>query len=177
METTTSNWVIDPTHSEVHFKVKHLVITTVTGSFKQFSGSAEAGDDFSNASISFEADVASIDTNNEQRDAHLRSADFFETDKFPKLTFKSTSFTKKSDDAYELTGDLTIKDATRPITLAVEYSGIATDPWGNVKAGFELSGKLNRKDFGLTWNAITEAGGALVSEEVKLVANVQLVKQ
>lgn len=177
METTTSNWVIDPSHSEVHFKVKHLVITTVTGSFKQFSGSAQAGDDFTNAAISFEADVASIDTNNEQRDGHLRSADFFETDKFPKLTFKSTSFTKKSDDAYELVGDLTIKDATQPVTLAVEYSGIAKDPYGNVKAGFELTGKLNRKDFGLTWNAITEAGGALVSEEVKIVASVQLVKQ
>lgn len=173
-----TNWVIDPAHSEVHFKVKHLVITTVTGSFGEFSGKVEAEDDnFSNATIEFEANINSIHTNNEQRDAHLKSADFFEAEKFPKLTFKSTRFAKKSDDEFELEGNLTIKDITKLVKLEVEYSGIAKDPWGNTKAGFELKGRINRKDFGLTWNALTEAGGAVVSDEVKLAINVQLVKQ
>ena len=174
---STTNWAIDASHSEMQFKVKHLVITTVTGNFKEFSGTVVAGDTFENAKINFEANVDSINTNSEQRDGHLKSGDFFETEKYPKLTFSSTGFTKKSDEAYELHGDLTIKDETRPVTLAVEYNGIAKDPWGNVKAGFEVNGKINRKDFGLNWNALTEAGGALVSEEVKLHANIQLVQQ
>lgn len=173
----TTNWVIDGSHSEIQFKVKHMVITTVTGSFTEFNGGAEAADDFENASISFEANVNSISTNSEQRDAHLKGADFFEADKFPKLTFKSTKFVNKGDDQFELVGDLTIKDVTKSIKLDVEYGGTAKDPWGNTKAGFELKGKINRKDFGLTWNALTEAGGALVSEEVRLEANLQLVKQ
>jgi len=173
----TSTWAIDASHSEIQFKVKHLVITTVTGNFKEFSGSVEAGDSFENATISFEANVNSIDTNSEQRDGHLKSADFFDAEQFSTLSFTSTEFKKKSDDEFSLTGDLTIKGTTLPVTLAVEYGGTATDPWGNVKAGFELTGKINRKDFGLSWNAITEAGSALVSEEVKLIANIQLVKQ
>ncbi|MBB6002250.1 YceI family protein [Arcicella rosea] len=173
---TNATWAIDPSHSEIQFKVKHLVITTVTGNFKEFSGSVEAGDDFDGASIAFEANIASINTNSEQRDGHLKSADFFDAEKFPTLSFKSTSFTKDGDD-FELVGNLTIKGVTLPVTLEVEYNGTATDPWGNVKAGFELKGKINRKDFGLAWNAITEAGSALVSEEVKLIANIQLVKQ
>ena len=174
----TSTWAIDPSHSEIQFKVKHLVITTVTGNFKEFSGSLEGNnDDFAGASISFEAQTASISTNSEQRDEHLKSADFFDAEQFPTLTFQSTTFTKKGDEEYSLTGNLTLKGVTLPIDLEVEYNGTATDPWGNVKAGFELKGKLNRKDFGLTWNAPTEAGGVLVSEEVKLIANIQLVKQ
>ncbi len=172
----TTNWIIDASHSEIQFKVKHLVITTVTGSFTEFSGAVEAGDTFENANISFEANTASISTNSEQRDGHLKSGDFFDTEKFPKLSFKSTKFSKKGD-GFELTGDLTIKDVTNTVTLAVEYGGTAKDPWGNTKAGFEVTGKINRKDFGLTWNAPTEAGGVLVSDEVKLIANVQLLKQ
>jgi len=172
----TTNWVIDASHSEVQFKVKHLVITTVTGSFNEFSGTVEAGDTFENAKISFEANTASISTNSEQRDGHLKSGDFFDVEKFPKLSFKGTKFTKK-DNGFELIGDLTIKDVTNSVTLAVEYGGTANDPWGNTKAGFEVSGKINRKDFGLTWNAPTEAGGVLVSDEVKLIANIQLLKQ
>ncbi|MDR6562108.1 MULTISPECIES: YceI family protein [unclassified Arcicella] len=174
---STTIWAIDPSHSEVQFKVKHLVITTVTGHFKEFSGTVEAGDDFEDAKISFEAKVDSISTNSEQRDGHLKSADFFEVEKYPTLSFTSTKFTKKDDDEFELVGDLTIKGVTNPVKLAVEYGGTATDPWGNVKAGFELTAKINRKDFGLTWNAPTEAGGVLVSEEVKLIANIQLLKQ
>lgn len=172
----TTNWIIDASHSEIQFKVKHLVITTVTGSFTEFSGAIEAGDTFENANISFEANTASISTNSEQRDGHLKSGDFFDAEKFPKLSFKSTKFSKKGD-GFELTGDLTIKDVTNAVTLAVEYGGTAKDPWGNTKAGFEVTGKINRKDFGLTWNAPTEAGGVLVSDEVKLIANVQLLKQ
>jgi polyisoprenoid-binding protein YceI len=172
-----TTWAIDASHSEIQFKVKHLVITTVTGSFNEFSGSVTAEEGFENANISFEANVASINTNSEQRDGHLKSADFFDAEQFPTLSFTSTTFSKNADDEFSLTGDLTIKGTTLPVTLSVEYGGTATDPWGNVKAGFELTGKINRKDFGLTWNAITETGGALVSEEVKLVANVQLVKQ
>ena len=174
---STTNWAIDASHSEMQFKVKHLVITTVTGNFKEFSGTVVAGDTFENAQINFEANVDSINTNSEQRDGHLKSGDFFEAEKYPKLTFTSTGFTKKSEEEYEMHGDLTIKDVTKPVTLAVEYNGIAKDPWGNVKAGFEVNGKINRKDFGLNWNALTEAGGALVSEEVKLHANIQLVQQ
>jgi len=171
-----STWAIDPSHSEIQFKVKHLVITTVTGNFKEFKGSVEANDDFDGANINFEASVSSINTNSEQRDEHLKSADFFDAEQFPTLSFQSTAFTKNNE-TYNLMGNLTLKGITLPINLAVEYNGIATDPWGNVKAGFELTGKLNRKDYGLSWNTITEAGGALVSEEVKLIANIQLVKQ
>ncbi len=173
----TTTWALDPTHSEIQFKVKHLMITTVTGSFKSFTAAATTdSEDFSNATISFSADIASVDTGNEQRDGHLQGADFFDAEKFPTLSFASASFTKK-DDVYALTGDLTIKDVTKPVTLAVEFGGVAKDPWGNTKAGFTLSGKINRKDFGLTWNAATETGGVLVSEEVKILAEIQLVQQ
>jgi len=174
---TTTNWTIDPAHSEIQFKVKHMVITTVTGSFTEFNGNAESADDFENASISFEANVNSITTNNEQRDGHLKSADFFEAEKYPKLTFVSSKFSNKGDDKFELTGDLTIKGITKPVGLTVEYTGTVKDPYGQTKAGFELRGKINRKDFGLTWSALTEAGGALVSDEVRLEANLQLVKK
>jgi polyisoprenoid-binding protein YceI len=173
-----STYKIDAAHSEITFKVKHLMITNVTGSFTKFDAAMEsASADFNDAKISFEADTNSISTNNEQRDGHLKSDDFFAADKFPKLSFTSKSFTKKSDDEYTLTGDLTIRDHTKTIELAVEYGGTATDPYGQVKSGFEISGKINRKDFGLTWGAITEAGGVVVSDEVKLHLSVQMIKQ
>ena len=172
-----TKWGLDPTHSEIHFKVKHLMITTVTGSFNSFTVSAETeNNDFSGAKISFSADTASVDTGNEQRDGHLKSADFFDAEKFPKMYFTSTGYAKKGDE-YVLTGDLTIKEVTKAVTLNVEFGGVAKDPWGNTKAGFTLSGKINRKDFGLNWNAVTEAGGVLVSEEVKILAEIQLVEQ
>lgn len=172
-----TKWSIDPAHSEVHFKIKHLVITTVTGGFNTFSGDVEASDNFETLNATFTADVNSISTNSEQRDGHLKSADFFDVEKFPKLTFVSKSITKKGEGEFDLLGDLTIKDVTKSITLATNYEGTATDPWGNVKAGFEVSGKINRQEFGLVWGALTEAGGALVGDEVKLIANIQLVKQ
>ncbi|MCA6441611.1 MAG: YceI family protein [Sediminibacterium sp.] len=173
-----ATYKIDPMHSEITFKVKHLMITNVTGSFQQFDATMESNeDDFSDAKIQFEADVNSISTNNEQRDGHLKGADFFAAEEFPKLQFSSTSFTKKSADTYSLKGDLTIKGITKPVELTVEYGGNMTDFYGQNKAGFEISGKINRSDFGLTWSAVTEAGGVVVSEEVKLHLAVQMVKQ
>lgn len=173
----TTKWTVDPTHSEVGFKVKHMMFTNVSGRFGTFNGSAETeGDSFENAKIDFEADVTSIDTNNADRDNHLRSGDFFDAEQFPKLTFSATEMKKDGDD-YKISGDLTLHGVTKPVTLNVEYGGIAKDPWGNEKAGFSINGKLNRKDFGLTWNAALETGGVLVSEEVKLNIELQLVKQ
>jgi len=172
-----TNWIIDPTHSEVHFKVKHLVISTVTGTFKSFAGSMESeNEDFQGAAIEFTLDVDSIDTNQEQRDGHLKSADFFDAAQFPKISFKSTSFKKVGDD-YELSGDLTVKNVSKPVKLNVEYGGRATDFYGNDKAGFEVSGKISRKEFGLTWDGITEAGAIVVGDEIKLQINVQFAKQ
>ncbi len=173
----TTKWVIDPMHSEVQFKVKHLVISTVTGSFKNFSGEASSeGEDFENANISFNMDVNSIDTNQAQRDAHLRSADFFDSELYPEIKFKSVSFKKIKDDQYKLLGELTMKGVTKPVELEAEYGGTAKDAYGNNKFGFEVTGKINRKEFGLTYNALTEAGGLALGEDIKLSANVQLSK-
>src|ERR1700739_2253098 len=179
METqVATKWSIAPMHSEVQFKVKHLVISTVTGSFQNFQGSVETeGEDFNNAKINFRLDVNSVDTNQEQRDTHLKSPDFFNAEQYPHITFESTSVSKESDENYKLTGNLTIKDVTKPVTLEVEHGGIATDFYGNTKAGFEIEGKINRKEFGLTWDGITEAGSIVVSEDIKLHASIQLAKQ
>jgi len=168
---------IDPNHSEVQFKVKHLVITTVTGHFKKFEGSMQAEkEDFSDAKINFSADVNSIDTNNEQRDGHLKSDDFFNAEKYPAITFSSKELKKVSAGNYKLTGDLTIRNITKSIELNVEYAGTAVDPWGNTKVGFEITGTVNRFDYELKWNVLTEAGGAMVSADIKLALNIQLVK-
>lgn len=172
-----TTWVLDPTHSELQFKVKHLMITTVTGSLKSLTGSVNSSsDDFENAEVKFEAETGSIDTGNTDRDNHLKSGDFFDADQFPKITFESASLEKDGDD-YTLKGNLTIKDITKPVKINVEFGGIATDPWGNTKAGFTISGKINRTDFGLSWNAALETGGVMVSEEVKILGELQFVKQ
>jgi polyisoprenoid-binding protein YceI len=177
-QNTMSTYKIDAAHSDITFKVKHLMITNVTGSFTKFDATMESeAPDFSDAKISFEADTASITTHSEQRDQHLQGDDFFAAEKFPKITFKSKSLTKKDVTEYTLTGDLTIRDVTKTIELAVEYGGTMTDPYGQVKAGFDVSGKINRKDFGLTWGAVTEAGGVVVSDDVKLHGSVQMIKQ
>jgi polyisoprenoid-binding protein YceI len=174
---TSTKWVIDPMHSEVRFKVRHLVISSVTGSFKSFDGGAESvNEDFSDARIDFSLDTDSIDTNQEQRDVHLKSAEFFDAEKFPHLTFSSTSFTKEAE-GYNLKGNLTVKNITRQVSLTVEYGGTAGDFYGNTKAGFEISGKINRKEFGLIWEGITEAGSVVVGEDVTLMISVQLIKQ
>lgn len=171
--TKKTTWKIDTTHSEINFKVKHMMISTVTGSFEKFDGKLEtANEDFKNAQFTFSAEVDSVNTNNKDRDTHLKSDDFFGAEKYPKLTFISKSF-----DGEKLVGDLTIKDVTKEITLDTEYNGTAVDPYGQTKAGFEMEGQVNRKDFGLTWNAITEAGSVVVSDKVKLIASLQFVKQ
>ena len=173
-----STYKIDAAHSEINFKVKHLMITNVTGTFKQFTATMESSTpDFSDAVIHFEADVNSISTNNEQRDGHLKSDDFFNAETFPKLTFSSKSLAKKTENNYLLTGDLTIRGITKTVSLNVEFGGIMTDPWGQQKAGFEINGSINRKDFDLKWTATTEAGGIVVSDEVKLQIAVQMIKQ
>jgi len=175
---SATKWVIDPMHSEVQFKVKHLVISTVTGFFKDFEGAMETeNDDFEDAEISFALNIDSIDTNQSQRDAHLKSAEFFDAEKYPKITFESTSFKKTGDDEFELVGDLTIKGITKPVKLVAEYGGSTQDFYGNTKAGFEVTGKINRKDFGLTYDPVTEAGSIVVGEEIKLIINVQFAKQ
>ncbi|PWN08183.1 YceI family protein [Rhodohalobacter mucosus] len=174
---TLTQWGIDTTHSEITFKVKHLVISTVTGKFKQFDASVETdNEDFENARIAFEAAIDSIDTGNEDRDNHLKSDDFFNAVEYPSLSFVSDSFTKVGDGLYRLTGDLTIRGNTRKVELDAEYGGTVVDPYGNTKAGFEVSGKINRKEFGLTWSAVTEAGNIVVSDDVKLNLNVQFTK-
>lgn len=173
-----TKWKADPAHSEITFKIKHLMISNVTGSFKTFEINVDTKDeDFLTAKVSVSVDAASIDTRNDQRDGHLKGADFFETEKFPHLAFASTKVEKVDDDSFDLFGDLTIKNVTKPVKLSVEYSGIAKDPWGNEKAGFTVTGKINRKDWGLNWNAALETGGVLVGDELKISAEVQLVKE
>ncbi len=174
---TTTKWGLDKAHSEIQFKAKHMMITTITGEFKNYEVSIETeDDDFTTAQISYTAEVASIDTGNEQRDGHLRTNDFFSPEQFPELTFVSTGMVKKSDDHYILNGNLTIRDITKSVSFETKFEGKVLDPWGNTKYGFTINGKINRKDFGLNWNVITEAGGILVGEEVKINASIQVVK-
>ena len=182
METTVltkTKWGIDPAHSEVAFKVKHLMITNVKGVFREYSANIiTAGNNFMTAEIDFTMNPASVDTGDEKRDGHIRSAEFFDVENYKQIIFKSTGCKKKNDgEHYELHGDLTIKGITKNIKLDVEFLGTMTDPWGNEKAGFSVNGKINRKDWGLNWNAALEAGGVLVSEEVKIACEVQLAKQ
>jgi len=164
-----TTWKIDPAHSEINFKVKHLVVSTVTGHFSKFDASIETSkEDFSDAKINFEADINSISTKNEQRDAHLKSADFFDAEKHPKISFVSKSVKKISDHEMRIIGNLSLRGITKEITLDVIYNGTVAGFGGTEVAGFEVRGKVNRFDFGLQWNAITEAGGVVVSNEVKI---------
>jgi polyisoprenoid-binding protein YceI len=174
-----STWKIDPSHSEVQFKIKHLMISTVTGAFTDFDATlacAAEGEDFNGGQVNFSAKIDSINTKNEQRDGHLKSADFFDAEKYPELSFTSSSLDLSGGEVV-LKGDLTIKDVTKPLTLRGDFGGVVVDGYGQTKAGFEVEGKLNRQDFGLTWSAVTEAGGVVVSDDVKLLLNVQFVKQ
>lgn len=174
METLVqTKWAIDPTHSEIGFKVKHMMISTVTGHFEKFDATVESeNDNFQNAAINFSAVIDSINTKNSDRDAHLKSDDFFNAAAFPEMKFVSKSFNGE-----QLIGDITIRDITKEIRLDVDYNGIAVDPYGQTKAGFEITGEINRKEFNLTWNAVTEAGSIVVADKVKLVLNVQFIKQ
>lgn len=170
---TKTKWSIDQSHSDVNFKVKHMMISTVTGHFSSYNATVEASeDDFSDMSLTAEIDIDSIHTKNEDRDGHLKSDDFFNAEQFPKMIFKSKSY-----DGEKLVGDLTIRDITKEIELDVDYNGTAVDPYGQTKAGFEITGSINRKEFGLSWSAVTEAGNVVVSDKVKLNIEAQFVKQ
>lgn len=172
-----TTWVIDPMHSDVQFKIKHLIISTVTGSFRQFEGRAVTEEnDFTNAKVYFTMDVKSIDTNQTQRDAHLQNGDFFAADLYPKIIFESTSFTKTTGNYYKMIGNLTLKGVTKPIELTVEYGGSQNSLQGVLKHGFEVSGIVNRSEFGMTWNVITDTGGLGLGEDIKLIANIQIAK-
>ena len=174
-ETTT--WVIDPMHSEVLFKIKHLVISTVTGSFRKFEGQAvTTGIDFNNAQVSFTIDVSSIDTNQSMRDQHLQNGDFFSADIYPTIDFVSTSFTKDGGNDFLMTGDLTMKGVTKEVKLNVEYGGSENNGHGQIKHGFEITGTINRKEFGMSWNKLTDTGGLGLGEDIKLIANIQVAE-
>lgn len=172
----TTKWNIDPTHSEVTFKVKHLMISTVTGSFNKFQGQAESEtDEFKEVkNVEFKVDVKSVDTNNEQRDEHLRSADFFAAEEQSEMIFTAESFNVNSE---KVQGELTIRNTTKPVTLDVDFGGVVVDPYGQTKAGLAVGGKISRKEFGLTWDAVTEAGSVVVSDQVRINVEVQFVKQ
>ena len=177
METAAkTKWVLDPAHSELTFKVKHMMIANVKGEFKNFSVEVDE-DDIFKSQLHVTVDTSSINTNSTDRDNHLKSADFFDVENHKELLFKSTSFKQKDDDNYELKGLLSIKDISKEVALEVEFGGINKDPWGNEKAGFSVEGKINRKDWGLNWNATLETGGGVVSEDVKISGEIQFVKQ
>ena len=173
----STQWKIDPMHSEINFKAKHMMITNVTGSFKSFRATAETdGEDFSNPTFEFEADIDSITTGVDDRDAHLKSDDFFNAEEYPVLKFKSTNVKKDGDDLV-IEGEMTIRDVTKPVTLNAEFGGIAQDPYGQTKAGLTVEGSINRKEFGLKWSAVTEAGNVVVSDKIRLHTEMQFVKQ
>ena len=176
---TRTKWVLDDTHSEVQFKIRHLMISTVTGQFNKFQATVETEqeDDFTTAKVYFSADINSISTNNEQRDAHLKSADFFDAENYPRLRFETERIEKLDDENYKIYGIITIKGVSEKIILNAEFGGVIQDPWGNARTGFSLSGKLNRSDFGLSFGLVSDAGGVGLANEVKILANVQLVKQ
>jgi polyisoprenoid-binding protein YceI len=171
-----TKWAIDTAHSEIQFKVKHMMLTQVTGQFTQFAGQVEMEEtQLETAQISFTADTASISTGNEQRDGHLRGEDFFNSEVYPQLLFTNGKIVN-STNGLILTGDMTIRDITNRVELPVEFGGLGVDPWGNQKLGFSINGKINRKDFGLVWNSALETGGVLVSDDVRIIAEIQLAK-
>ncbi len=171
-------WNIDAAHSEIGFKVRHMMITNVNGVFNSYTATMLVNAaDFSDAEISFEADIDSVNTRNEQRDSHLKSPEFFDMEKFPKVSFKSNSFTKTGDGQYAMKGNFNMHGVEKEISMNVEFTGTVVDPWGQVKAGFEITGTLNRSEFGLTWNATSEDGSIVLDEVIKLALNVQMIKQ
>ncbi|MBL0743718.1 YceI family protein [Chryseolinea lacunae] len=172
-----TTWSLDPTHSEVQFKVRHLMVSWVTGAFQKFEATVETeGDDIATASVTFKADLSSISTNNEQRDAHLRSGDFFDADNHPQVSFVSNKLEKVTDADYKMHGTLTMRGVSKPLTVNVDFGGIVKDPWGNTRAGFTMNGKLNRKDFGISFSMLSETGGVLLGDDVTLNANMEFVQ-
>jgi len=174
----TTKWILDPAHSVLGFRIKHLMISSVSGAFKNFRAEVKTNEtDFSSAQIDLTAEMESVYTNNEQRDAHLRESDFFEVKKYPELKFRSTKIEKAGNDTFALYGDLTLKGITKPVTLHVEYNRVAKDPWGGERAGFVITGKINRSEWGINFNGVLEKGGVLLSDEVRIDSELQLVKQ
>ena len=173
-----TKWILDPSHSEVQFKVKHMMISNVSGEFTKFDASVETeGDDFQTAKVTFTVDVDSLTTKSEQRDGHLKSADFFDAGNFPQMKFVSTKYENiDNDGSYEVYGDLTIHGITKPVKLDAEFGGVIKDPWGSTRAGITVTGKINRKEFGLTWSGTTETGSLIVSDEVRLHVALEFVK-
>ncbi len=168
-------WNVDPTHTNVKFSVTHLMVSEVEGNFKTYSGKVESpSTDFNNGTVEFSIDVNSINTESADRDKHLMGEEFFNAAKYPKITFKSTSFKKIAGNKYELIGDLTIRNITKKVTFDVKNNGLMKDPWGNNKAGFKANTKINRKDYDLKWSMVTEAGGMVVSDEVDITVNIEL---
>lgn len=175
---STTKWAIDPAHSELQFKVRHMLVSHVTGHFKNFTATVETnGDDITSAKVHLTADVNSISTNNEQRDAHLRTGDFFDAEHHPQLVFESDRLEKTGENEYKLHGQLTMRGVTKPITLNVEHGGIVQDPWGLTRTGFNVTGKLNRKDWGVSFSIISETGSIMLGEEVSIIANAEFTKQ
>ncbi len=173
-----TTWVLDPTHSELQFKVRHLMVSNVTGHFKSFNATVDTdGDDFTTAKVHLTADVDSISTNNEQRDGHLKTADFFDHATHPQLTFEGTKLEQTSDEQFKLHGILTMRGVSKEVTLAVEFGGIVQDPWGNTRTGFTVNGKINRKEYGVSFSMVSETGGILLGEDISIHANVEFVKQ
>lgn len=173
----TNTWKTDNSHSNVKFSVTHLVVSDVDGNFKNFAGTVTSTKpDFTDATIDFTVDINSINTDNESRDKHLKSDDFFNAEKFPQMKFKSTSLKKVSGNKYTLEGDLTIRDVTKKVKFDVVFGGTIKDPWGNTRAGFKATGAINRFDYNLKWNTLTEAGGAVVGKEVNITLNLEFVQ-
>jgi len=172
-----SKWTLDPTHAEIQFKIRHMMISWVTGSFKQFNAEVETdGDDFTTAVVNFTAQVNSISTNNEQRDGHLKNGDFFDAETYPEIKFKSTELQRIDEENYQLEGVLTVRGISKPVVLKADFGGIIQDPWGNIRTGFTIDGKINRKDFGISFSMVSETGGILLGEDVTIHANVEFVK-
>jgi len=175
---TTNRWNIDTTHSGIHFSVRHMVISKVRGRFAKFSGSLQLDEsDLTRSSVEATIEASSIDTGTPERDTHLRSPDFFDVERFPELRFRGTHIERRNDTRFQLTGELTIRDVTRQVVLEVEAGGRALDPWGNERVGFVAKTALDRKDFGLGWNQLLEAGGVLVGDRIEIELEVQAVKQ
>jgi polyisoprenoid-binding protein YceI len=174
----TTKWVLDPSHSEVEFKVKHMMISTISGKFTKFDADLQTEDeDFMTAKISFTVDADSITTNNEQRDGHLKASDFLDTANFPKIKFVAAKYENVDNDgSYEVYGDLTIRGVTKQVKLDAEFGGVIKDPWGNTRAGITVSGKINRKEFGVQFHAVTETGGIVVSDEVRIHVALEFIK-
>jgi polyisoprenoid-binding protein YceI len=175
---STTKWAMDAAHAEIHFKVRHMMVSTVTGHFKSFDATVTTeGDDISTAKVYFTADLSSISTNNEQRDSHLKTGDFFDAENHPQIIFDGTNLEKTGENDYKLHGDLTIRGITKHVVFNAEFGGIVQDPWGNTRTGFSVTGKINRKDFGVSFSMVSETGSILLGEEVTINANAEFVKE